>query len=156
MRTVRLKQLIDDVLKSLPVPHTEDVIDDVFHAIEQNPKWRKTYDDLAYELGKPAVNSWGGFWIAHAEGRVGSEQVPASKATLIDSYSKLAKTTIKAAKKIKEPEALKMMSDHYQAHRDALPAEIRDRRGLIVALIREGFPPEEAFSKAMEKPSLAR
>lgn len=157
MRTVRLKQLVDDVLKSLPVPHTEDVIEDAFCAIEQNPKWRKTYDALVYELGKTAVNSWAGFWIAHAEGRTGEQQVPAQRATLLDSYSRLTtKSALKPGKKLKEPEALKLMSDHFQANRDGLPSGIRDQRGLILALLREGFTAEVAFSKALEKPTLAR
>ena len=156
MRTIRLKQLVDEALKSLPTPYTEDVIEDVFHAIEQNPRWRKTYDELVYELGKPVVNMWGGFWVAHALGLTGEEQGPATRATLLDTYSKLVTPAPKRSKKIKEPEALKMMHDHFQAHRDSLPASIRDHRALIVTLIMEGIPADIAFSKALEKPSFAR
>lgn len=36
MRTGRLKLLVEKVLSSLPKPHTEDVIEDVFAAIEGN------------------------------------------------------------------------------------------------------------------------
>ena len=156
MRTAQLKQLMEDVLKTLPKPHTEDVIDDVFAAIEQNPKWRKEYADLEYHLGKSVVNSWGGFWIANSEGRVGAEQVSATRSTLIDSYSKLAKGPKTANKKVKEPQALQMMSEYFFANRDSLPAAIRKHRVLIVELIKEGFAPAEAFTKALEKPTIAR
>jgi hypothetical protein len=155
MRTLRLKQLVDDVLESLPAPHTEDVIEDVFHAIELNPKWRKTYDELVYELGKATVNAWAGFWIAHAEERVGEQRQTAKKTTLIESYSTLAKTTAKRPKKVKEPEALKAMHEHFAAHRASLPASIGDHRGVIVTLIMAGVEPEAAFATALEKPMFA-
>jgi hypothetical protein len=57
------------------------------------------------------VNTWGGFWIAHSEGRWGVHQVPARKSTLLDSYSKLDKTGSKPGKKVKEPEALRMPAE---------------------------------------------
>ena len=44
MRTARLKAMMEEVLKSLPKPYTEDVIEDVFVAIENNPKWHKEYE----------------------------------------------------------------------------------------------------------------
>ena len=34
IRSLRLKQLVDEVLDALEKPHTEDVIEDVFLAIE--------------------------------------------------------------------------------------------------------------------------
>ena len=63
-RSMRLKQLVDAVLVNLPKPHTEDVIEDVFLAIEGNAEWRKTYDRMVYESGKAAVHAWAGFWIS--------------------------------------------------------------------------------------------
>jgi hypothetical protein len=156
MRTLRLKQLVDETVKSLPTPHTEDVIEDVFLAIENNPHGRKTYDGLVYELGKATVNTWGGFWIAHAVGLSGDERVPATRSSLIDSYSKLVKPAAKRSKKVKEPDALKLMSEHFQANRDSLPATIRDHREPIVTLIMEGYSTEDAFSKVLEKPVLSR
>ncbi|HET7729328.1 MAG TPA: hypothetical protein VFK48_13765, partial [Usitatibacter sp.] len=69
MTTLRLKQLVDEVRESLPAPHTPEVIEDVFVAVENNPAWRKTYDEIVYKLGKPTTNAWAGFWIAHGEGR---------------------------------------------------------------------------------------
>jgi len=154
-RSLRLKQLIDSVLEQLPKPHTEDVIEDVFLAIEGNPQWRKTYDRMVYESGKPAVHAWAGFWISHSEQRVGDQRETAARSTLIESYSKLPTPTAKRGKKVKEPDALKAMHDHYVAHRSELPAGIRDYRDMIVALIMDGIGTEAAFAQAIDRPSFA-
>lgn len=155
MQSLRLKQLVNEVLEHLPAPHTEDVIEDVFVAIEHNPAWRKSYDEMVYERGKATVNAWGGFWISHAVGRVGEHRESAARTTLIESYSKLVSPAAKRSKKIKEPEALKAMHEHFVANRASLPASIRDHREVIVALIMEGIEPEAAFTKALEKPMFA-
>jgi hypothetical protein len=146
MRTAGIKRLVEEVLSSLPKPHTEDVIDDVFQAIEHRREWRRQYDGLSTDLGKTVVNTWGGFWIAHSEGRWGVHQVTA-KSTLINSYSKLNEAGNRPSKKVREPEALKMMSDYYQKNKANLPTSIADYREEIVELLMEGFAAEEAFSK---------
>ncbi|HEY9446800.1 MAG TPA: hypothetical protein VIQ62_06970 [Burkholderiales bacterium] len=148
MRMTGVRRLVEEALASLPKPYTEDVIDDVFHAIENNPEWRRQYDDLVFGLGKKVVNARGGFWIATAVGRSGVDQVVAKKSTLIDSYSKLTKTATKRGKKLKEPEALKTMSDYFQAHRAELPSSIVSHRDVIVEILMAGYTAEEAFSKA--------
>ena len=152
---LRLKQLVDQVLEQLPKPHTEHVIEDVFFAIENEPNWRASYDRMVYECGKAAINSWAAFWVAHAEKRTGDERKSTSRGTLIDSYSPLVTPTGKLNKKVKEPEALKAMHDHFVAHRAELPPVIRDYRDMIVALIMDGVATEAAFAKALERPSLA-
>jgi hypothetical protein len=156
MNIIRMKQLVDEVLKSLSKPHTEDVIEEVFQAIEANPVWRKTYDACVRQLGKGVANGWAGFWVAHAEQRLAQAQSPATRTSLLDSYAKLAEPEPKRGKKVKEPEALQLMRAHFEATRDALPASIREQRELIVTLIMDGIPPEAAFSKALEKPAFAR
>lgn len=155
MPNLRLKQLVDTVLERLPKPHTEDVVQDVFVAIEGNAVWRSAYDRMIYESGKPAVTSWASFWVAHAEKRTGNQRETAAHSTLIESYSRLVTPAEKRNKKVKEPEALKAMHDHFQAHRDALPADIRDYRDTIVALIMDGIETEAAFAQALERPAYA-
>ena len=154
-RSVHLKQLVDTVLAQLPKPHTEDVIEDVFVAIEGNAEWRKSYDRMVYESGKPAVNAWASFWISHAEQRVGDQRESAARSTLIDSYSKLVAPAGKRGKKLREPEALKTMHEHFLANRASLGADIRDYREVIVALIMDGMAVETAFEQAVEKPAFA-
>jgi hypothetical protein len=152
---LRLKQLVDQVLEHLPKPHTERVIEDVFAAIEGNPLWRSTYDRMVYESGKAGVNSWAAFWISHSEKRTGDKRETAAKGTLIDSFAPLVTPTEKRNKKVKEPEALKAMHDHFIAHRGELPPGIRDYRDAIVALIMDGIGTEAAFQQALERPALA-
>ena len=154
-RSLRLKQLVDAVLAELPKPHTEDVIEDVFLAIEGNAEWRKSYERMVYEVGRPAVNSWAGFWISHAEQRVGVNRETAARSTLIESYSKLNEPAVKRGKKVREADALRAMHDHFLAHRDTLAPDIRDHREVILALIMDGTAVETAFAKAVEKPALA-
>lgn len=157
MRTARLKLLVEKVLASLPMPHTEDVIEDVFVAIEQNAAWRHEYDELVTELGKTVTNTWGGFWIAHSEGRHGVEQIAARRTSLLESYSKLTRPGKQLRKgKRNESEALSLMAEYYQAHKATLSPLVRERRELIVELITEGFDPTEAFAKAIEDPGTAR
>ena len=155
MPNLRLKQLVDTVLERLPKPHTEDVVQDVFVAIEADPVWRAAYDRMIYESGKAAVTTWASFWIAHAEKRTGDQRETAAQSTLIESYSRLITPAEKRNKKVKEPEALKAMHDYYNAHRDELPAEIRDYRDTIVALIMDGIETEAAFTQALARPAFA-
>ena len=154
-RSLRLKQLVDTVLAQLPKPYTEDVIEDVFLAIEGHPEWRKTYDRMVYESGKAAVNAWAGFWISHSLQRTGDQRETAARSTLIESYSKLSAPTGKRGKKVREPEALKSMHDHFLANRATLGPDIRDHREVILALIMDGMAVETAFAQAVGKPAFA-
>ena len=156
MPDARLKSLIKEVLESTPKPYTDDLIEDVFLAIEQSPRWKKQYDDIQYHLGKSMVNPWGGFWVAQLTGRIAGEQVSSSRTRLLESYAKLAKGPKSAGKKVKEAEALQTMSDYFFANRQALPSGVRDRRNLILELIMSGFDVAEAFAKSVEKPAVAR
>lgn len=151
MRTAGVKNLIELALASLPSPHGEDVIDDVFYAIEQHPQWRQDYDDLCLGLSKSTVNKWGGFWIANHEGRSGDQQVPSKKSTLIGAYSKLTgPATKKFGVKIKEADARQQMSDYFFAHKSELPERIKLSREMIIDLLMEGFPVEDAFSTVLK------
>ena len=156
MRAAQLKKLMEEVVATLPTPHGEDLIEDVFCAIEQNPKWRAEYDALQYSLGKGTMTGWGAFWIARCKGWTAGEQVSAARSTLLDSYAKLVKGPKPSLKKVKEPEALKLMSDYFFANRDSLSAEVRKHRELLLELIKIGMAPAEAFPIVLEKPSMAR
>lgn len=146
-----VKRLMELALASLPWPHGKDVIDDVFCAIEQRPEWRQDYDDLCVKLTKSVVNTWGGFWIANHEERSGDQQVPSKKSTLIGAFSKLTgPATKKAGAKVKETDALQVMSVYYQAHKSELPAGVREHRDLIIDLLMEGLPVEDAFSTVLK------
>lgn len=146
MQTAGVKQLVTEVLASLPQPHTCDVIDDVFYGIEQRVDWRKRYNVLCAQLGKTMVNNWCAFWTSSLVKFRGVEQVPARKSTLIESYSKLTQKAVVPAKKIKEVDALAHMSAYFQENKAKLPPKIRDHRETIIELLMSGASAEEAFS----------
>lgn len=68
--------------------------------------------------------------------------------TDFDGYIKHTEAAIIPKKRIKRPEALKAMSQHYSQHKSQLPANITDQRELIIELLMEGFAPAEAFAQA--------
>lgn len=155
MSSLRLKHLVADVLQAMPAGDPGNVIEEVFVAIEGNPVWRKTYDSAAYGLGKGMAAAWTGFWVAHLTKRVGEERQTAARSTLIESFMRLSATAVKRNAKLKEPEAVQAMHTHFLAHRDSLPADVREQRDVIVALIMDGLTPETAFEKALEPPRFA-
>ncbi len=89
MKTVPIKDFVEEVLSTLPGPPGEDIIDEVFQAIEENPTWRRRYGDLCDEFTKNTVNQMGGWWVSKAVGLPALRQVDATKSHLIGSYSKL-------------------------------------------------------------------
>ena len=155
MTTLRLKQIVTEVLAAAVAPPGESVIEDVFVAIEANPQLRKSYDAVVYGMGKAATAAWTGFWVSHVTQLVGDQRETATRTTLIESYARLVTPAEKRGKKVKEPDAVRAMHEHYQANRDTLPASIREQRDLIVTLIMEGLSPASAFAKAVEKPMFA-
>ena len=143
-----VKALAQEVLAALPQPYSEDVIDEVFYAIETDPRRLRDYEALCANLGKTVVNNWLGRWIGIALGKVGEQQVPSRKSSLIGSYSLLDTDAKPVERKPKEGEALKMMADYFFDNRSRLPSDIRKYRELIVELLMEGLSPEEAFAVA--------
>ena len=87
-RTEDVKTLVEEVLASFPTPYSEDVIDEVFLAIEANPTWLTAYNVMRNDLGVMVVNQAVGSWTSKAVGRTGDHQVP-SRSKLTESYSKL-------------------------------------------------------------------
>ena len=151
MRTDTVKQLVNESLESLPKPCTDDVIDEVFHAIEINAAWFKEYERLCVDLGKDVVNQSGGHWIAHALGKSGGQTRASVKTSLISFYSKLVPRVKAANAKRKEAEALELMSAYYYQHKAELSRETPLFREHIVQLIMDGVSPEAAFAEVQPK-----
>lgn len=149
MRTADVKRLVTEVLASLPSPHTSDVIEDVFHGIEQRVDWLKRYNLLCAELGKTVTNNWCGFWTANLTDRRALAQVAASRTRLVATYSKVTERTGPPAKKVKETDAIANMAAYYQENRAALPPAIRKHRETLVDLLMGGTSAEDAFAAVM-------
>ena len=85
-RTEGVKTLVEEVLATVPTPYSEDVIDEVFLAIEANPTWLTAYNVMCNDLGVMVVNQAVGSWTSKAVA-TGDHQVP-SRSKLTESYSK--------------------------------------------------------------------
>src|SRR5689334_20632637 len=139
-KTADVRKLVNVALGKLPKPYSEDVIDDAFLEIENDESLRAQYDELTRELGKSTINAWGGYWIANAVGKTGVSQIRSRKSKLIESYPQLTEPAVPSGKKRKEPEALQLMSDYYQQHKERLSPSVRNHRELIIDMIVEGLP----------------
>ena len=152
MKTDGVKKLVNTAMSLLPQPLTEDVIDDVFMEIENEAELRTEYDELCRQLGKTKVNTWGGYWIANALGKTGAQQIRSKRSKLLYSYPQLTAAATASSGKHKEPEALQLMSDYYQANKTRLSPSVRNHRELIVEMIIEGVPVEQVFAMVPLEP----
>ncbi len=88
-KTENVRTLVVDVLRSLSQSYEEDVIEDVFLAIEGHADWRTRYDTLCAELGKMVVNQWIGQYTEAITGLRALREVGAARSKLIKDYTKL-------------------------------------------------------------------
>jgi len=66
-----------------------------------------------------------------------------------DLYIEAAEKQATPRRRIKRPEAIKLMSEYYKDKKDTLPATIKDKREEIIVLLMEGFPVEESFQQVL-------
>jgi hypothetical protein len=147
METTDVRNLVTHALRSLPRPYSEHAIDEVFFAIESNPRWLKEYEGLCLKHTKTVVNTLGGYWIGRTLGKIGRKQVPSKKSALIGSYSVLDTDAKPRAIKPRESDALELMSRYYRDNRATLPpvTEMKKYRDSILELLMDGVRPEVAF-----------
>ena len=89
--TQPILELVKEILPTIPQPHGEDIIEDVFLAIEHNKAWRERYDGFVVTMKKDVPNNWIGGYVQQTDGRSALRQVGATRSKLIRSYSKLGK-----------------------------------------------------------------
>lgn len=88
-KTSGVHDLVEDVIRSIPLPHTEDIIEEVFIRIENASAWKTRYDELVTELGRDVTNQWIGRYTKLETGYQTAKQVDAKRTHLTTSYSKL-------------------------------------------------------------------
>ena len=91
LTTQVLLEFAKEILATIPKPHTEDIIEDAFVAIEANPEWKKRYDDFVSKMKKGVPNQWIGRYIQRLDGRPALQEVAATRSKLIGNYSKLGR-----------------------------------------------------------------
>ena len=89
LKTAEVRALVDEVIASLTHPTNEDVILNVFRAIESSPEWLGQYHILRDNLGELVVNQSIGRWTQRILGAGSIKQVPAEGTTLTQTYSTL-------------------------------------------------------------------
>lgn len=88
-RTDGVRLLVEDVLRTFSQPYSEDIIEDVFLAVEYHRDWRRRYDALADELRDWVVNNWIGQYTKEITGLQSLREVEAKRSNLITAYTKL-------------------------------------------------------------------
>lgn len=152
MQTTDVRDLVNEVLEALPKPYSENVIDDVFFAIQSNPRWLSEYEGLCIKHNKRVANSLGAYWIGRALGKKGHKQVPSKKNGLMGSYSVLDTDALPPKTKPKEAEARTLMSAYFYANQNELPTVevMKQHRDAIVELIMDGQSAEDAFAIVLQ------
>jgi hypothetical protein len=89
-KTSGVYELVQEALGTLPQPHGEDIIEDLFLAIEKSPRRRRTYDRLVAELPKDIANNWIGKYTKRLSGLRRGRMVTARRSTIVARYSKIA------------------------------------------------------------------
>lgn len=89
LKTEGVKQIVHEVLKTIPKPYREDVIEDVFLIIEKNSDFLLQYRQLSEELKKDVVNVWIAKYTKKITGLNSGEIATAKRSVLIHSYTKL-------------------------------------------------------------------
>ncbi len=89
-RTIGVNDLVRDVLKIAPKPYSEDIMLDVYMAIEYNPEWRARYDDLCDDFRDSVVNPLIGEIVKEETGLSSLREVSTKgKSHIVRTYTKL-------------------------------------------------------------------
>jgi len=90
-KTEGVKMLVQDILAArFSEIYDEDLILNICKAIEDNPEWRRRYDELSDDLRGWVVNNWIGRYAKAETGLHSLREVSAKgKSNIITAYTKL-------------------------------------------------------------------
>lgn len=89
-RTQGVHDLVTEILQQVPSPYNEDIIEDVFLAIENSQQWMNRYRELEADLGHDVTNNWIGRHTKDITGMNTVREVSAKRSRLIKDYTKLS------------------------------------------------------------------
>jgi hypothetical protein len=89
--TEGVRLLVEEVYRTMPEPPDEDIIREVFFAIEDNPQWMRRYQQLSQELTSDVVNQWGGRYVKELTGLNSIREVEVERGHIIKNYTKLGR-----------------------------------------------------------------
>ena len=88
-KTHGVRLLAAEILGTLSPPYSEDIIEEVFLAIESHSGWMQRYQDLEADLTHNVVNNWIGRYVKEIASMETIREVSARRSRLIKDYSKL-------------------------------------------------------------------
>ena len=87
-KTEGVKMLVQDILAArFSEIYDEDLILNICKAIEDNPEWRRRYDELSMELSTDVVNQWIGRYVKEITGLNSLREVPIVAGHIITAYT---------------------------------------------------------------------
>lgn len=89
--TQGIRLLVEEVYRTMPNPHDENIIRDVFFAIEDNAQWLSRYQQLCLELTSDVVNQWGGRYVKELTGLNSLREVEVERGHIIRNYTILGR-----------------------------------------------------------------
>ena len=89
--TEGIKLLVEEVYRTMPHPDAEDIIRDVFFAIEDNAEWLSRYRQLCQELTSDVVNRWGGRYVKELAGLNDIREAEVERGHIIKNYTILGR-----------------------------------------------------------------
>ncbi len=89
--TEGIRLLVEEVYRTMPAPHDEDIIRKVFFAIEDNAEWLSRYRQLCQELTSDVVDRWGGRYVKDLTGLNSIREVDVERGHIIKNYTKLGR-----------------------------------------------------------------
>jgi len=93
-KTEGIEILVKEVLATISVPYSADIILEVFQKIAENPELERRYHSLSNDVGDgfsdDIINQWIGKYVSSETGMKALQVVSAGgKCRLVTSYSKL-------------------------------------------------------------------
>ncbi|WP_129633713.1 hypothetical protein [Candidatus Oscillochloris fontis] len=89
-KTQGVYDLVERVLQTMNTPYSEDIIEEVFLAIETHTDWLQNYNKLNGALGTKVVHSWIGQYVKEITAMKTIREVSAKRSHLIKDYTKLS------------------------------------------------------------------
>ncbi len=89
MEFITVRDFVQEILNSVPKPWGSDIVDRVFVAIENNPEWLATFEQLVRAHGQYPVENSIGLNILTQTGMKNTDRVKPARSQLIKNYSEL-------------------------------------------------------------------
>ena len=144
--TSPIRDLVARVLDTLPLPFTDDLIDDLLFEIEQTPALLSEYRQLESRFGQHVLHTMIGRWTSRLVERRGEREVSSKRNHLTARYSVLDQP---APPRLTAQQLVQAASEEvfqfFNRHREAIPKDVRAHKDELVRRVAGGDLAEAAF-----------